>query len=71
MITKPVFKIRASIATVNNELDIHLPRDEAATLAGLFLEELDRPPVAGDYLAVDNILLTVLEDGQRVRVRSK
>jgi putative hemolysin len=63
-----VFKIRASIATVNNELDIHLPREEAATLAGLFLEELERPPEAGDRLEVGNVLLTVLEDGQRVQV---
>jgi len=63
-----IFKIRASIATVNNELDITLPRAEAATLAGLFLEELQRPPEAGDVLQIGNILLTVLEDGQRVRV---
>ena len=63
-----IFKIRASIATVNNELDLQLPRDEAATLAGLFLEELQRPPVAGDCLQVDGVLLAVLEDGQRVRV---
>lgn len=63
-----IFKIRASIATVNNELDVQLPRDEAATLAGLFLEELQRPPEAGDSLQIDDVQLTVLEDGQRVRV---
>lgn len=63
-----IFKIRASIATVNNELNIELPRDEAATLAGLFLEELQRPPIAGDTLQIDTILLTVLDDSQRVRV---
>ncbi len=63
-----IFKIRASIATVNNELDVELPRDEAATLAGLFLEELQRPPEAGDTLQIDDVQLTVLEDGQRVRV---
>jgi len=63
-----IFKIRASIATVNNELNLQLPRDEAATLAGLFLEELQRPPEPGDRLQTDNIQLTVLEDGQRVRV---
>ncbi len=63
-----IFKIRASIATVNNELDVQLPRDEAATLAGLFLEELQRPPEAGDTLQIDDVQLTVLEDGQRVRV---
>lgn len=63
-----IFKIRASIATVNNELDVQLPRDEAATLAGLFLEELQRPPEPSDQLQIDNVLLTVLEDGQRVRV---
>ncbi|UBF25396.1 hemolysin family protein [Kovacikia minuta CCNUW1] len=63
-----IFKIRASIATVNNELDLELPRDEAATLAGLFLETLQRSPAAGDQLQIDSILLTILEDGQRVRV---
>lgn len=63
-----IFKIRASISTVNNELDLQLPRDEAATLAGLFLEELQRPPAPNDRLQIDNVLLTVLEDGQRVRV---
>jgi putative hemolysin len=63
-----IFKIRASLATVNNELDVQLPRDDAATLAGLFLEELQRPPEAGDTLQIDDVQLTVLEDGQRVRV---
>ncbi|HIK14812.1 MAG TPA: HlyC/CorC family transporter [Leptolyngbyaceae cyanobacterium M33_DOE_097] len=63
-----IFKIRASLAAVNNELDLELPRDEAATLAGLFLEELHRPPEVGDRLQIDNVLLEVLEDGQRVRV---
>jgi putative hemolysin len=63
-----IFKIRASIATVNNELNIELPRDEAATLAGLFLENLQRPPEPGDTLQINAVQLTVLEDGQRVRV---
>lgn len=63
-----VFKIRASIATVNNELDLHLPREEAATLAGLFLEELQRSPEPGDQLWIENIRLRVLEEGQRVEV---
>jgi len=63
-----IFKIRASLAAVNNELDLELPRDEAATLAGLFLEELYRPPEVGDRLQIDDVLLEVLEDGQRVRV---
>lgn len=63
-----IFKVRASLATVNNELNIELPRDEAATLAGLFLEDLHRPPEPGDSLQIDNVILTILEDGQRVRV---
>jgi putative hemolysin len=63
-----IFKIRASIATVNNELDLQLPREEAATLVGLFLDELQRPPQPGDMVEIDDIQLTVLEDGQRVRV---
>lgn len=63
-----IFKIRASIATVNNELNAQLPRDEAATLAGLFLEELQRSPQVGDRLEIDGVVLLVLEDGQRVHV---
>lgn len=63
-----IFKIRASIATVNNELNAQLPRDEAATLAGLFLEELQRSPQVGDRLEIGDVVLLVLEDGQRVRV---
>ncbi len=63
-----IFKIRASISTVNNELDLHLPRDEAATLSGLYLEELDRLPQPGDRLEIGDVHLVVLEDGQRVQV---
>jgi putative hemolysin len=63
-----IFKIRASIATVNNELNLDLPRNEAATLAGLFLEDLQRPPIAGDTLQIEDVQLTVMEDGQRVLV---
>jgi putative hemolysin len=63
-----IFKLRASLSTVNNELDLELPRDEVATLAGLFLEELDRPAVAGDVVVIDQVRLEVLEDGQRVQV---
>mgnify|MGYP003447415923 CR=1 FL=1 len=47
---------------------IDAPRDDAATIAGLFMEELQRVPVAGDLLEFDDVQLTVLEDGQRVRV---
>jgi putative hemolysin len=63
-----IFKIRASIATVNNELEVHLPRDEAATLAGLYLEELERQPQPGDRVEVGDVQLVVLDDGQRVQV---
>jgi putative hemolysin len=63
-----IFKIRASLATVNNELNLHLPREEAATIAGLFLEELQRSPEPGDLLEIDQIQLLVLDDGQRVKI---
>jgi putative hemolysin len=66
--TTAIFKIRASLATVNNELNLHLPREEAATIAGLFLEELQRGPEAGDILEIDQIQLKVLDDGQRVQI---
>jgi len=63
-----IFKLRASIAAVNNEMNVQLPRDEAATLAGLFLDELQRNPIEGDRLEIDDVLLEVLEEGQRVKV---
>jgi putative hemolysin len=63
-----IFNVRASLATVNNELDLHLPREEAATIAGLFLEELQRNPEPGDSVEFDQTQLLVLEDGQRVQV---
>ncbi|NJK60183.1 MAG: HlyC/CorC family transporter [Oscillatoriales cyanobacterium SM2_1_8] len=67
-ISEGIFKLRASIGTVNNELDLVLPRDEFATLLGLFLDELQRSPIAGDRIELEGVELTVLEDGQRVRV---
>jgi putative hemolysin len=63
-----IFKLRASISAVNNEMNVQLPRDEAATLAGLFLDELQRSPIEGDRLEIDDVLLEVLEEGQRVKV---
>ena len=63
-----IFKLRASIATVNNELNIRLPRHGAATLAGLFLKERQRSPKSGDRMEVNQVSLYVLEDGQRVQV---
>jgi putative hemolysin len=63
-----VFKIRASLSVVNNEMHVRLPREDAATIAGLFMEELERVPEPGDRLEVGDVILTVLEDGQRVQV---
>ncbi|MEI6428691.1 MAG: hemolysin family protein [Pseudanabaena sp. ELA607] len=63
-----IFKIRASIATVNNEVNVQLPRDEAATLAGLFIEDNQQPPKAGDRITIGDITLEVLEGSQRVLV---
>jgi putative hemolysin len=63
-----IFKIRASLSTVNNELQVRLPREDAATIAGLFMEELQRVPEPGDRLEIEDVVLTVLEDGQRVQV---
>jgi putative hemolysin len=63
-----VFKIRASLSVVNNEMHVRLPREDAATIAGLFMEELERVPEPGDRLEVGDVVLTVLEDGQRVQV---
>jgi putative hemolysin len=62
------FKLRESIATVNHELNVHLPRDGAVTLQGLFLESLDRYPVAGDRLQLEDAMLEVLSEGVRVKV---
>jgi putative hemolysin len=63
-----IFKIRASLSVVNNEMHVRLPRDDAATIAGLFMEELEQVPEPGDRLEVGDVVLTVLEDGQRVQV---
>lgn len=63
-----VFKLRESIATVNHELNVHLPRDMAATLQGLFLQELDRYPEVGDRLQLEDADLEVLAEGMRVKV---
>ena len=62
------FKLRESIATVNHELNVHLPRDGAATLQGLFLETLDRYPEVGDRLQLEDAELEVLSEGMRVKV---
>jgi putative hemolysin len=67
--TEAVFNIRASLSTVNNELNLELPRDQAATLAGLFLDTNGRQPQAEDALVIEGVHLSVLEDGQRVRVQ--
>ncbi len=66
-----VFKLRESIATVNHELNVHLPRDIAATLQGLFLQELDRYPEVGDRLQLEDAHLEVLAEGMRVKVTKK
>ena len=62
------FKLRESIATVNHELNVHLPRDGAATLQGLFLEALDRYPEVGDRLQLEDAELEILSEGLRVKV---
>ncbi len=63
-----IFKIRASLSVVNNEMHVRLPREDAATIAGLFMEELEQVPEPGDRLEIGDVVLTVLEDGQRVQV---
>jgi putative hemolysin len=63
-----IFKIRASLSAVNNEMNIRLPREDAATLSGLFLDELEKVPEPGDRLEIDGVELMVLLDGQRVQV---
>ncbi len=63
-----IFKIRASLATVNNEMNVRLPREDAATLSGLFLDELEKVPEPGDRLEIEGVELMVLLDGQRVQV---
>ncbi len=65
---KGIFNVRASLARVNNELSSDLPRDQVATLAGLFLSEFNRLPEPGGALRIDNVELLVLEDGQRIQV---
>lgn len=66
-----IFNLRESLATVNHELHISLPRDEAATLRGLFLQELDRYPEPGDRLQFDDIQLEVMQEGLRVKIHKR
>ncbi|MEP7200146.1 MAG: hemolysin family protein [Chloroflexota bacterium] len=50
------------IEEVNQELETHLPEHDAyETLAGLILFKLQRIPVVGDHLLLDNVKLTVKE----------
>lgn len=63
-----IFNLREGIATVNHELNIHLPRDEVASVQGLFLQEFDRIPEPGDRLEIENVTLEVLQEGLKVKI---
>jgi CBS domain containing-hemolysin-like protein len=47
------------VTDVNEYLDLDLPTDVADTLGGLVFSELGRPPVEGDEVRVDNVVICV------------
>jgi CBS domain containing-hemolysin-like protein len=47
------------VTDVNEYLDLDLPTDVADTLGGLVFSELGRPPVAGDEVRVDSVVICV------------
>ncbi len=64
-----IFLARASIATVNNVLDVELPRETALTLRGLMEVVLEHAPRDGEAVEIDGFELQVLPGGQRIAVR--
>jgi CBS domain containing-hemolysin-like protein len=64
--TEAVFNARATIVTVNDELNLNLP-DESDTLGGLVLLRLEKMPKPGDQMSVDDVTLTVMSiSGRRI-----
>jgi CBS domain containing-hemolysin-like protein len=61
------------IGDANDELEMSLPEGEYETVAGLVLDRLGRLPQAGEQVALDSVVLTVLElQGPRIaRVQIK
>lgn len=53
------------IGMLNEELDVHLPEGDYETLAGLMIDRLEKIPVAGDQVIVQDCRLTVKEAGKR------
>jgi len=55
------------IDELNEELGLELECEEAETVGGLVFSELDRVPVEGDQVILDNLELTVMEmEGHRI-----
>lgn len=65
-----IFLALSSIATVNNVLDVELPRVTALTLRGLMEMAIERAPKEGERVEVEGFELELLPDGQRIAVRT-
>jgi CBS domain containing-hemolysin-like protein len=63
-----IFDATVSVDDVNEALGLRLHAEEADTIGGLVYEKLGEIPVAGDTVAADGVLLTVLATtGRRIR----
>ena len=59
---------RVDLEDFNEVMGTHLTRDEADTLGGLIFSRLGRVPEAGEWVQVDDLLLTVEQvSGRRIR----
>ena len=57
---------RTSIGEVNEQLSIALPIEEDfETMSGLVFHQLGKVPAAGEHVAIDGVVLTVLEADER------
>jgi CBS domain containing-hemolysin-like protein len=63
-----IFLGRVDLDDFNEVLDSHLTKDEADTLGGFIYSRLGRVPESGEWVQVDDLLLTVEQvSGRRIR----
>jgi CBS domain containing-hemolysin-like protein len=63
-----IFLGRVDLDDFNEVLDSHLTKDEADTLGGLIFSRMGRVPASGEWVQVDDLLLTVEQVSAR-RIR--
>ena len=63
-----IFQGRVELDDFNEVLGSHLTKDEADTLGGLIFNRMGRVPASGEWVQVDDLLLTVEQvSGRRIR----